>query len=145
VSVSAARSTDPDSPPRKVDAAVEKKLRDLEGEGDRLLEKGKFAEAVGPATEAAELTAKVYGQKDWRVFDAARRLKLAEIGKELPVDKRKQLTDALRAEAEAKGLEVSKPMDALKRALTATEGYTVALGDKSPECARAWHLVGRLR
>jgi CHAT domain-containing protein/tetratricopeptide (TPR) repeat protein len=141
----AAQSGAPKPPAPKVDEATEKKLAELTARADQLLEEGKFAEAGGPAREAAKLAAEAYGDKDWRAFDADRRLKLAETGKDLPEDKQKRLAEAFQAEAQGKRLEGSKPAEAEKLALRAGEGYAAVLGEQTLEQARAWHLVGRLR
>jgi tetratricopeptide (TPR) repeat protein len=112
---------------------------------DRLLEVGKFAEAVDPAREAAQLAAEAYGPRDWRTFDPGRRLKVAQTGKDLPADKRKRLAEAIQDEAHAQALEGSMPAEAERLALRAAEGFAAVLGEQTPEHARTWHLVGWLR
>ena len=139
-------ATQPTAPePPKADEAAEKVIAESAARADRLLEQGKFAEAAGPAREAANLTARAYGPRHWRAFDADRRLRLAEVARDGPADQRQRLAEALGAEAQARGLERSKPAEAEKLALRAAEGYASALGEQAPEHARTWHLVGRLR
>ena len=139
----AAQPTAPEPP--KADEAAEKAIAESAARADRLLEQGKFAEAAGPAREAANLTARAYGPRHWRAFDADRRLRLAEVARDGPADQRQRLAEALGAEAQARGLEGSKPAEAEKLALRAAEGYAAVLGEQAPEHARTWHLVGRLR
>jgi CHAT domain-containing protein len=143
VGSAAAQPTDPKLP--RLDSATAKKLNELAERADRLLEGGKFAEVAAPAREAAQLAAEAYGSKDWRAFDADRRLKLAETGKELPEDKQKRLVEAIHSERKAKELEAAKPKEAEKLAVLAAEGYAAVLGEQTPERASAWHLVGRVR
>src|SRR5262249_37080340 len=109
-------------PAPKVDGATEKELQELVTRAARLLVSGKFAEAANPARAAARLASGTYGPKDWRAFDAGRRLKLAETGKDLPAEQRKRLVDAIQAETQAEGLEGSEPAEAEKRALHAAQG-----------------------
>jgi tetratricopeptide (TPR) repeat protein/CHAT domain-containing protein len=127
------------------DGAAEEAIAEAVARADRLLEQGKFAEAIGPAREAAHGAARAYGPGDWRAFDAGRRLKLAETASGLPDDQRNGLVEAIGAEARARGLEGSKPAEAEGLALCAAEEYAAVLGERAPEHARTWHLIGRLR
>ena len=111
----AAQPTAPE--PSKADEAAEKAIAESAARADRLLEQGKFAEAAGPAREAANLAARAYGPSHWRMFDADRRLRLAETARDWPADKGKRLVEAIGAEAQARGLEGSKPAEAEKLAL----------------------------
>ena len=131
--------------PSKAGEAAEKAIAESAARADRLLEQGKFADAAGPAREAANLAARAYGPSHWRAFDADRRLRLAETARDWPADKRKRLVEAIGAEAQARGLEGSKPAEAERLALRAAVGYAAVLGEQAPEHARAWHLIGRLR
>jgi CHAT domain-containing protein/tetratricopeptide (TPR) repeat protein len=110
-----------------------------------LLREGKFAEATGPAGEAAAVALATYGPDHWRTFDANRRLDVARTAKDQPEPVRRELVAALQNDARSRELSKTEPLTAFDLAERAVTEYGKALGVDAPEVGRAWHLVGWLR
>jgi CHAT domain-containing protein len=89
-------------PPLKGDETTAQRLAELSARADRLLEEGKFAEAIDPALAAVKLAAEVHGPNSGRASEADWRLQLARTGKDLPEDRRLQLAKEIQAVTRAR-------------------------------------------
>jgi CHAT domain-containing protein/tetratricopeptide (TPR) repeat protein len=81
----------PSPSPKKLSEADSKRLNDLGKSIAALWQAGKFAEAVGPARQAAAIFEKALGPDHWRTADARRKVETLETVAGLPEEGRKAL------------------------------------------------------
>ena len=84
----------PPLPPNRLDGAAASKIDELGRQSDRLMEAGRYAEAIAPAREVLEIRTRLQGTDHWQTAIVRYRLDLLEKLASLPAEGQRAMVKA---------------------------------------------------